>query len=106
MTSKETDQIYITSVDKGLILADRSFPYHRWDPKTQTLVLDKKTPVSAKKMDQHLEELVEMMQDRGVGDALPRPESSRSQERSRSPLASPDQPPERQGLRLTLSSSS
>ena len=64
MTSKETDQIYITSVDKGLILADRSFPYHRWDPKTQTLVLDKKTPVSAKKMDQHLEELVEMMQDR------------------------------------------
>ena len=42
----------------------------------------------------------------GVGDALPRPESSRSQERSRSPLASPDQPPERQGLRLTLSSSS
>jgi len=64
MTSKETDQIYITSVDKGLILADRSFPYHRWDPKTQMLVLDKKTPVSAKKMDQHLEELVEMMQDR------------------------------------------
>ena len=64
MTSKETDQIYTTSVDKGLILADRSFPFHRWDQKTQMLVLDKKTPVSAKKMDQHLEELIEMMQDR------------------------------------------
>lgn len=64
MQSQETEQIYITSVEKGLILADRSFPFHRWDQKSQMLILDKKTPVSAKKMDQHLEELVEMMQDR------------------------------------------
>ena len=60
--SKDTDQLYQTSVQKGLILADRSFPFHRWDG-TQ-LVIDKKHPISAQKMFQHLTELQEMMLDK------------------------------------------
>ena len=62
--SPETDQLYSLSLQKGVILADRSFPFHRWDKATQKLVLDKKQPISYKKMDQHLEELQEMMQER------------------------------------------
>jgi len=62
--SKETDQLYEMSLKKGVILADRSFPYHRWDPATQKLVLDKKPPISYKKMEQHLDELQEMMQEK------------------------------------------
>lgn len=62
--SKETDQLYDMSLKKGVILADRSFPYHRWDPATQKLVLDKKPPISFKKMEQHLDELQEMMQEK------------------------------------------
>ncbi|CAL1138037.1 unnamed protein product [Cladocopium goreaui] len=63
MKCNETDQLFTTSLAKGLILADRSFPFHRWDPQAQQLVLDKKSPVTGTKMDQHLEELTEMMQD-------------------------------------------
>ena len=61
--AKETDPLYVTSVEKGLILADRSFPFHKWDASTQKLAIDKKTAVSSKKMHQHLKELLEMMQD-------------------------------------------
>ena len=42
----------------------------------------------------------------GAGDAFPCPESPGPQERSRRPLAPPDQPSERQGLRPALSSRS
>jgi hypothetical protein len=64
--SKETDELYQTSLAKGLILQDKSFPFHRWDPQSQTLVMDKKQPVSAKKMEQHLNELLEMMVDKDL----------------------------------------
>ena len=47
--AKETDSLYVTSVEKGLILADRSFPFHKWDASTQKLAIDKKTAVSSKK---------------------------------------------------------
>ena len=59
-----TDQLYQTSLDKGLILQDRSFPFHRWDGQTNQLILDKKAPISAKKMGQHLDELLEMFMDK------------------------------------------
>ena len=59
----EKDELYQTSVQKGLMLQDRSFPFHRWDPTTQKLVLDRKTPISATKMEQHLDELLEELLD-------------------------------------------
>ena len=61
--AKETDSLYVTSVEKGLILADRSFPFHKWDASTQKLAIDKKTAVSSKKKHEDLMELLEMMQD-------------------------------------------
>lgn len=61
---QETDPLYSMSLQKGVILADRSFPFHRWDPQQQKVVLDKKQPVSAQKMKQHLEELQDMVQDK------------------------------------------
>ena len=61
--AKDTEELYLTSVQKGLILKDRSFPFHKWDHAEKKLVLDKKTPISAAKMGQHLEELLEMLQD-------------------------------------------
>ena len=63
LASKDTEALYTTSVQKGVILADRSFPNHRWDSVAQKLTLDKKQPISAQKMCQHLEELSEMMLD-------------------------------------------
>lgn len=62
--SKDTEQLYQKSVKMGLILADRSFPFHRWDGQKQQLVIDKKHPISAQKMFQHLTELQEMMLDK------------------------------------------
>ena len=62
--SKDTEQLYQKSVKMGLILADRSFPFHRWDGQKQQLVIDKKQPVSSQKMFQHLTELQEMMLDK------------------------------------------
>ena len=62
--SKETDVLYTTSLQKGVILADRSFPFHRWDSATQKLILDKKQPISAQKMKQHLDELLDMLTDK------------------------------------------
>eukprot|EP00435_Cladocopium_sp_Y103_P007029 s1036_g2.t1 len=64
IAAQDTEALYTTSVQKGLILADRSFPFHRWDSASRQLVLDKKAPISAKKMAQHLDELQEMMLDR------------------------------------------
>lgn len=61
---KDSDQLYLTSVQKGVILPDRSFPFHRWDPHQKQLVIDKKTPISSLKMKQHLEELLDMLTDR------------------------------------------
>ncbi|CAL1148105.1 unnamed protein product [Cladocopium goreaui] len=61
--SKDTEGLFTTSLQKGVILADRSFPFHRWDPATKQLTIDKKQPVSAAKMKQHLEELLEMLTD-------------------------------------------
>ena len=61
--AKDTEELYLTSVQKGLILKDRSFLFHKWDHAEKKLVLDKKTPISAAKMGQHLEELLEMLQD-------------------------------------------
>jgi hypothetical protein len=61
---KDSDLLYTTSVQKGVILPDRSFPFHRWDPQQKQLVIDKKTPISAPKMKQHLEELLDMLTDR------------------------------------------
>ena len=66
MECQTTDTLYKTSVEKGLILQDRSFPFHRWDPNTSKLILDKKSPISAKKMGQHLTELSEMFMDRDL----------------------------------------
>jgi hypothetical protein len=64
--SKETEPLHQTSVQKGLILADKSFPFHRWDAHTQKLMIDKKQPVSSQKMFQHLTELQEMVLDRDL----------------------------------------
>ena len=64
--SKEQDPLHQTSVQKGLILADKSFPFHRWDAHTQKLLIDKKQPVSSQKMFQHLTELQEMVLDRDL----------------------------------------
>ncbi|CAL1143079.1 unnamed protein product [Cladocopium goreaui] len=61
VAAKETDDLFTTSLAKGLILADKSFPFHRWDPATQLLILDKKEPISAAKMEQNLEELTELL---------------------------------------------
>ena len=64
VAAKETDQLHQTSVTKGVILADKSFPFHKWDPQEQKLVIDKKPALSSTKMHQNLTELLEMMQDR------------------------------------------
>ena len=63
MESQDTEQLFLTSVEKGVILQDRSFPFHRWDPIKQQLYLDKKTPISGTLMGQHLAELEEMVKD-------------------------------------------
>lgn len=63
VNAQDTDQLFQLSLQKGLILQDRSFPYHRWDPNTHKLILDKKTPVSAKLMGQQLEEILELLLD-------------------------------------------
>ena len=62
--AKETDQLHQTSVTKGVILADKSFPFHKWDPQAQKLVIDKKPAISSAKLHQNITELLEMMQDR------------------------------------------
>jgi len=64
--SKDTEPLYQTSVQMGLILADRSFPFHRWDQHQQKLVIDKKQPISAQKMFQHLTELQETLLDKEI----------------------------------------
>ena len=60
--SPDTDPMHQTSVQQGIILADKSFPYHRWDPKLGKLVIDKKQPITSKAMYLLLEELQEMLQ--------------------------------------------
>ena len=65
-----SSRCHYRNLQKGLILQDRSFPYHRWDPNTQKLILDKKTPVSAKLMGQQLEEILELLPGHPVGDTL------------------------------------
>ena len=55
VASPDTEALYTMSVQKGVILADRSFPFHRWDSVAQKLTLDKKQPISSQKMCQHLE---------------------------------------------------
>lgn len=58
-----SDALFQTALEKGMILQDRSFPFHKWDAASQKLILDQRTPISAKKMSQHLEELIEMCRD-------------------------------------------
>lgn len=60
---QETDEIFVTSLKKGIILQDRSFPFLRWDMDQKQLVLDKKSPISGKKMYQHLGEMQDMCLD-------------------------------------------
>ena len=63
MQCQDSDELYKTSLAKGLILADRSFPYHRWDPVAKKLTIDKKPAIAGPKLAQHLDELSEMMLD-------------------------------------------
>ena len=99
--SKDTDALYLTSVEKGLILADRSFPFLRWDGHAKKLVLDKKQPISAPKLHQHLEELAEMLTDRELVIRFSCPSSSHGPE-AHHPVEAPAQFEERQTIRIDV----
>ena len=59
--AKEQDKFHLASIKNGLILPDKSWPYHQWNPSTRALEHSRRQPISMGKMMEHIQELQEMI---------------------------------------------
>lgn len=59
--TKDTDKLYLASVQSGLILQDKSWPYQQWCPIQKALVRSSRTPISMSKMQENITEVMEMV---------------------------------------------